>query len=628
MAYDFAILYLMKPSLSIVLQLPPSTAYAKLDAVAENLLSGMSKVLESGKLRFSIFMDGPTLEAAGRVARPLMFGKFRRAVEEGCLEFLGGGFHDAMLPLFPTELQSMQLQKQAELLWKYFSIEPTGYFNSSMVWEMDMTELLEKHRFEYALVQESALQDALGRTTPVSGWYSVEDKGSFLRVVPVSEVITNAIQNDDYRWLELAEPYCRGGKTAVVLLDVPPMPGDIVPFFERLLDFVETNDLQTKTVSSLVNDQSTEGRLSSLLSAGRKIGLPAAAKTCRELLIRRPEVNLLHKCLLSLYRRAVGNLKDKAKQDFLEMLLPLMSPIYYRDMQDCEGMRSPLVRWWGARFLMQAANRLSELVSFDGIRLEVADFMLEGRKQIWAENHSYSFMLDYFGGGFLRILNGKNSENSLLGSWRDDGEAAVGFMDFMIPNVELSAAKLDQILEYREGALREPYDYQVKRHEGGTDILLLGEQHFSFSEQMGVLLVEKFYELSSEGSDFDLRFKLTNAAFSLAKGFFGSLLETGLLACNGRRQILVNGSAIAFDFSSPLVYPEAKVIEILDKVTTSRIRLEFETPASLLVSPMFGASSSAAPEALQGIRLFPFWKVELESNAEKNLNMTVRFSKR
>lgn len=77
-----------------------------------------------------------------------------------------------------------------------------------------------------------------------------------------------------------------------------------------------------------------------------------------------------------------------------------------------------------------------------------------------------------------------------------------------------------------------------------------------------------------------------------------------------------------------LYNPEAKVIEILDKVTTSRIRLEFETPASLLVSPMFGASSSAAPEALQGIRLFPFWKVELESNAEKNLNMTVRFSKR
>jgi len=618
----------MKPSLSIVLQLPPSTAYGRLDAVADNLLSGMSKVLESGKLRFSIFMDGPTLEAAGRVARPLMFGRFRRAIEDGSLEFLGGGFHDPMLPLFPTELQSMQLKKQAGLLWKYFSIEPTGYFNSSMVWEMDMTELLEKHRFEYALVQESALQDALGRTTPVSGWYSVEDKGSFLRVVPVSESISNAIENDDFRWSEMIEPYCRGGKTAVVLLDVPPAPGEIVPFFERLLDFVETNDLQTKTVSCMVNDQNSEGRLSSLLSAGHKIGLPAAAKTCRELLIRRPEVNLLHKSLLSLYRRGVGNLKDKAKNDYLEMLLPLMSPIYYRDMQDCEGMRSPVVRWWGARFLMQAANRLTDLVSFDGIRLEVADFLLEGRKLIWAENHSYSFMLDYFGGGHLRILNGKNSENNLLGSWRDDGEAAVGFMDFMIPNVELSSSKLDQILEYREGALRDAYDYQMKRHEGGTDILLLAEQHVSLGEQTGILHMEKFYELSSEGSNFNLRIKIANAAFAQAKGFFGSLLETGLLACGGKKEILVNGSAIAFDFRVPLIYPEAESVEILDKTTTSRIKLEFEKPAALLVSPMFGASASAAPEVLQGIRLFPFWKVCLEANAEEHLTMSVRFSKR
>ncbi|MCQ2103977.1 MAG: DUF1926 domain-containing protein [Fibrobacter sp.] len=618
----------MKPTLSIVLQLPPSTAYAKLDAVAENLLAGMSKVLESGKLRFSIFMDGPTLEAASRVARPLMFGRFRKAIEDGSLEFLGGGFYDPMLPLFPTELQSMQLQKQGALLWKHFSIEPAGYFNSSLVWEMEMTELLEKHRFEYALVQESALQDALGRNTPVSGWYSVEDKGSFLRIVPVSETVSDAIANDDFRWAELAEPYCRGGKTAVVLLDVPPAPGDIVPFFERLLDFVETNDLQTKTVASMVNEQNSEGRLSSLLSAGRKIGLPATAKTCRELLIRRPEVNLLHKSLLSLYRRCVGNMKDKARSDYLEMLLPVMSPIYYRDMQDCEGMRSPMVRWWGSRFLVQAANRMADVISFDGIRLSVMDFLLEGRKLIWAENHSYSFLLDYYGGGILRILNGKSSENSLLGAWRDDGEAAVGFMDFLIPNMELGAAKLEQMLEYREGALREPYDYQMKRHEGGTDILLLAEQHFALGKQAGVLHVEKFYELSSEGSDFTLRLKLTNAAFAQVKGFFGTLLETGLLACDGKKDILVNGSSLSFDFRTPLIYPDATEIKMQDKVTTSCIRLEFEKPAALLVSPMFGASASAAPEALQGIRLFPFWKVALDANDEECLNMKVRFSKR
>ena len=277
----------MKPTLSFVLQLPPSTAYAKLESVVENLLSGVCMMLDSGKVKFSLFMDGPTIEVANKVARPLMFGKLRRAIEDGSLELLGGGFYDPMLPLFPTELQSMQLKKHGKLLWKHFGIEPSGYFNSSMVWEMEMTELLEKHRFEYALVQEASLQDALGRTTPVSGWYSVEDKGSFMRVVPVSQKLSDAIANDDFQWEQIAEPYCREGKSAVVGLNIPPQPGDIIPFFERLIEFVEMNEISTKTVASLVADQSSEGRVSFLLSSGSKIGLPAAAKTDKNLYLCR-----------------------------------------------------------------------------------------------------------------------------------------------------------------------------------------------------------------------------------------------------------------------------------------------------------------------------------------------------
>ena len=619
----------MNSSLSFVLQLPPSTAYAKLDSVAENLLSGVLNMLDSGKVRFSLFMDGPTLEAACKVARPLMLGRLRRAIEDGALELLGGGYYDAMLPLFPVALQSMQLSKHSKLLWKYFGIEPTGYFNSSMVWEMEMTDLLEEHHFEYALVQEASLQDALGRTTPISGWYSVEDKGAFLKVVPISQTLSRAIEGDDFKWQEIAEPYCRGGKTAVVALDVPPQPCDIIPFFERLIDFVETNELTTKTVSEVVNEQSSEGRLSFLLSAGQKIGLPATAKTCRELLVRRPEVNLLHKMLLSLFHRAEGSLRGNDQQDVYKMLMPAMSPIYYRDMQDSEGMRTPMVRWWGFRFLLQAANRLTELASFDGIRLDIADFMLVGRKFIWAENHSYSFLLDYFKGGILRILNAKDSENNLLCSWRDDGAAAVGFLDYVFPNVELRAAKLDQLLSDHEGILSAPYDYQVKRHDAGTDILLLSEQRAKNGEQGRLLHIEKTFALSSMGSEFSLGYKLVNADSASINGFFGTLLDTGLLACGTTdKDVMVDGTPLKFNFRDPLIFPEASKIEIRDSVTETRINLNFKSKTSLLIAPIFGASAQAAPEALQGIRVFPFWKLSLESNAETDFEFTVRISRK
>ncbi|SHL65980.1 protein of unknown function [Fibrobacter sp. UWOV1] len=624
-----SILYHMKPTLSFVLQLPPSTAYAKLESVVENLLKGVCMMLDSGKVKFSLFLDGPTLEVATKVPRPLMLGKLRRAIEDGSLELLGGGFYDPMLPLFPTELQSMQLKKHGKLLWKYFGIEPSGYFNSSMVWEMEMTELLEKHRFEYALVQEASLQDALGRTTPVSGWYTVEDKGSLMRVVPVSQKLSDAISNDDFQWEQIAEPYCRGGKAAVVGLNIPPQPGDIIPFFERLIEFVEMNEISTKTVASAVTEQNAEGRVSFLLSSGRKIGLPAAAKTCRELLIRRPEVNLLHKMLLAQFRRAAALLKGRERDDFFEMLLPAMSPIYYRDMQDSEGMRTPMVRWWGTRFLLQAANRLTDLVSFDGIRLDIADFMLEGYKSIWAENHSYSFLLNYRDGGILNILNAKDAENSVLGAWRDDGNPAVGFLDFMIPNVELKAEKLDQILSDREGMLTAAYDYQIKRHDAGTDIALLSDQHLVHGGQTFAIHAEKNFELSSTGSQFSVEYKLLNNSPETIKGFFGTLLDTGLLACGHTdKDILIDGVPLKFNFRDPLIFPDACSFEIADKTTTSRIELVFEKKTSVLVSPIFGASAQAAPEALQGIRVFPFWKMNLAGEAEFSVLMTVKISKR
>ncbi len=50
--------------------MPPSTAYAKLDAVADKLLAGICKMLDSGKVK--------------------------KAIEDGSLELLGGGFYDPM----------------------------------------------------------------------------------------------------------------------------------------------------------------------------------------------------------------------------------------------------------------------------------------------------------------------------------------------------------------------------------------------------------------------------------------------------------------------------------------------------------------------------------------------------
>ena len=94
------------------------------------MLEGLNVLLNSEQLKCSIFLDGPMIEALYNVAKPLMFGKIQNAIRSGALEFLGGGYYDPMLPLFPEDLQMMQLELHRDYLKKVLGVEPQGYFNS------------------------------------------------------------------------------------------------------------------------------------------------------------------------------------------------------------------------------------------------------------------------------------------------------------------------------------------------------------------------------------------------------------------------------------------------------------------------------------------------------------------
>jgi len=616
----------MKPTISFVLQLSPATAYKNLEAVARNLLDGLDVLLSSGLVKCSVYMDGPTIKMLDRVARPLMFGKIKAGIREGLLEFLGGGYYDPMFPLFPEETQSMQLDRHRDILKKYFGTEPQGYFNSSFVWEMGMTAVLEKSGFDYALVSEAAVQATLGRSTPASGWFTVEDKGSLMRVVPVADALTRAIENDDLQWRVIAQSYCHGGKSAVVVLDLPPNPQEIVAFFERLVDFVETNDVQTWPVGYLVNQLPPEGSLSYLMSAGKKLGLPASALTCRETLVRRPEINLFQKTFLNLYRRGRANLSGKDFNEFCDALMPAMSPIFFRDLGNAEGMRCMNVRDWGFRYLVDASRLLDSKMSFSGLRMEVCDYMLQGRKQILVENPDISLLLDYHAGGVLRSFTHKDSAVNLLNAWRDDAEPSFGFLDCLLPNADLTASQIDQALSLREYLLKDPYEYRIKRIESGAEIELLEEQGFSVGSKSGVFHVSKTFGVNASSSEVTVDYRVENSTYIDSRCFFGTIFELGLLDGNAGK-IQVDGFDLKWDGKNPVVYPEGSKITIHDFARKCIVTMKFESPAAIFVGAIFGASSSAAPEMFQGVRVYPFWRTALSVADEKKFKVTVAVSK-
>ena len=618
----------MKPVVSFLLQLSPQTAYGNLEAVARNLSDGLEILLNYKKVRCSIFMDGPTMEMLKKTAKPLAMGKIKTGIDEGLVEFLGGGYYDAMLPLFPKDLQVRQLKKHRSKLKSFLGVEPQGYFNSSLVWEMGMISVLSENSFDYALVSETAVREALGRNSPVSGWFTVEDQGSLMRIVPVSDELSKAISEDDLRWQEIAQSYNREDKPVVVLLDLPPQAEEIVNFFERLVDFVEMNEVQTWPVGYIVNQLPPEGPLSYLVSAGRKLGLPVAANTCREMLIQRPEINLLQKDLLNLYHRGKDNLQGKDLEKFYEELLPAMSPIFYRNLQDDEGMRSLKVRQWGFRYLQKAAHNLDSLMNFSGLRVEVSDFLLQGRKLIWVENPEMSCLVDYRQGGVLRLLNYKIPAVNYANVWHDDGGSSIFLAECLLPNTDLSAEHIAIMLAGRDCLLTESYDYQVKRGSQSAQLQMSGEQGFRLGEKHHVFQIKKNLDFDKALSQIKVSYEISNSIYQENQSYFGTLLELGLVDSSENLGLVVDGADVKWDRKKPFIYPDARKFKVRDFGQGCAIELEFETPTPVFIGPIFSASTAAAPQMFQGIRIYPFWKSALDVSDRLECKMSITLSKR
>ena len=620
-ARDYSIFNrLMKPTISFILQTSNAAIRENTDAIARNVLDGIISILDSANMRCSLFLDGKMLNALSKAAKALSLGKIKAGIREGRIEFLGGSFHDAMLPLFPEELQLMQLKSHRDATRKIFDAEPAGYFNSSMVWETEMTETLAKTDFDFAVVAESAIQEVLDCEKPVAGWFTTEDKGSLMRLVPVSERLSCAIEDDDIRWKEILEPYCSEGKFPVVVLRLPENPADIYNFFQRLMDFVETNDIQTWTVGHIVNQMQPSGCVSSFTSVGKTLGLPEKSRTCRDLLIRRPEVNALHKLLLSIYRQ-INNLlevSDKDRVFLTEKLLPAMAPMFYCDLAEGKGMRSPEVCWQGFRYLLWANNDLNHASNASGLRLDVSDFLFTGKKFIWAENPEIGFLMDYYGGGSLRTLIFKPTSLNLQTPCREDNEPSVSLLDFLLPSAEWSATQMQELLLQRKFALRDAYDYQIKRGNGMTDISLVGEQPYAFDSEKGLLHLEKNFTIHHERPRFSLNYKLENSTYVNVAGMFGTLMEVGMRSFDEKSQaVRINDKKVDWNGTAAEIFSAVKSIEVTDKILSCRLRLDFDAEAELLFAPISG-----------GVQIFPYWKVSLESLQAENIKVNVSLSRR
>jgi hypothetical protein len=585
--------------------------------------------LDRTSIRLSLYIPGSVLEAMVKYT-PQEVAWMKARVQEGRLELIGGGFYDSMPPFFPSRLQSLQLKKHRQYITKIFQVEPSGYFNSSMVWEIGMTELLALQSFKYTLVNDDNLQVALGRSTPVFGWFTTEDKGTMLRLISVSTGLSKAFIEKVPFFEEEIQKLPKNDKCVVVSLEVPlDESTSVSSFFTSLEEKLALLDHQTWTVSHVIEQQMTEGKVNLVSALGSNLGLPIGAHSCRELLIRRPEINFLHKSFLAVHRYALEKLSEEDLEKIEEMLLPLMAPFFYRDLYGNQGIKNPGVRWKAYKDLITVLLAVESLESFDGLRIEVSDFLLDGQKQVWVNNSDLSLLIDHGRGAYLRSLNYKPSGVNLINAMRDDGDISVGFLDHFLPNKISSVSGFQSAVEDRSGALTFPCDYEVKRESESVHLLFHSEQIFSSPETKHIFHVDKHFSLHSKHASFDLDYRLTNSTYLDFKGYFGTELELGMRGFDAKTQLMkINGKKISLVDDVPILYPNAEVLELQDRLLAWYTRFEFKRPTRVLLSPIMGMNQFASPQAVQGLRIFFFWDVELSALESDSLGMKIKLSKR
>lgn len=553
----------------------------------------------------------------------------RKAIREGKLEILGGGLHDAMLPLFPTSLQDLQLQQHYALVERIFQTEPVGYFNTSMAWEIGLTETLAKNGFRYTLVPEKNLQESLGIATRVTGWFTVEDRDSVMRLLPVAEDLSEAFLSDPGD-LKKWEPFNHSPNTWTAVLSAPMTDIQAMEsFFERLEKNLETAPLQFWTLSHSLEEPS-QGKVNLMSGLGKDTGLPTGTRSCRELLLRRPEADLLHKSLLMANSHATSLLRGSELRSIQTKLLPLMSPVYYADLYGGLGVRSPEIRWMANRQFVTVEREIEKLANQDGRRVEISDFLRNGNRQILVNNSNIQFLMEQQVGASLRSLFYKPSKVNLITSSLQNGDVPRAFVDFLLSPSMQSVKQFHSALNDGLGILNAPYDYQIERDGETLGILLRSEQMTELDGVPHVLHLEKKYALQPQNSALDISYTISNGTFVDFDGYFGTELNLGIRKAHANRayRLLIDGKKIPFRDSLPLLHPSASSILLKDGLLSYAFRLQTDSPVKVSVDWILGSNRTAAPTEIQGIRIFLFWNLKMRGREMQTMNIRMEFSKR
>ncbi|GBU25298.1 alpha-amylase [Fibrobacteria bacterium R8-3-H12] len=568
-------------------------------------------------LKLSVFFTGQMLEALYKEHKKEreQLGEF---VANKQLEFLGGSYNDAMLPLFPKKLRELQLHKHKKFLSDSL-MEPTGYFCKSHAWEISLVENLEKYGFEYVLMPDVSVQEALGRKSLVSGWFAAEYGGSFMRILTYSQNLSFICQNKNRAEITNSlKNFKDSSGINCVLLNVDLEETVFASQWLQAIDTAKAEglDIEHSLLYQAVLEQKAAGKVN-------LISYSSFAPSCRNILLRMPEINFLHKKILSVYFKALSVSDSKIQEKVFENLLESMSQSYFE--KTATGMLRDSVRFQANRSVMKAEKILMEGETIGGMRFAMSGFFLDGNQQLLFSNQYLECLIEPVFGGWVRSLAYRPSFSELACAMRDDGEVSPLFLDHICPFEFETLDQRNLWINDRQGAFLSPYESSVKKQEDKVQVILFGEQNISHLGKDFSFKVEKVFSLKSSDSELLVSISVTNSSFHAFSGEIATELCLGFRDDIRGQALKIQENKIKIELCNSF-HSDVKKISFRDRFLNLGASIEMNKNTNVLCAPILGVGSVAAPNIAQGLRLAVFHKAELKGQESDIFHLRIKLN--
>jgi len=122
---------------------------------------------------------------------------FKKLVDRGNIEVLGGGFYEPILAMIPVEDQVGQITKMNDWAQERLDYEIKGNWLTERVWEPHLTQSFNRADIEYMVVDDYHFLTSGVDPEKLNGYYYTEQEGKTLGVFPISQKMRYAMPFED-----------------------------------------------------------------------------------------------------------------------------------------------------------------------------------------------------------------------------------------------------------------------------------------------------------------------------------------------------------------------------------------------------------------------------------------------